>query len=149
MNEHPAGGRGATGLTLVEVLVAAAIVALGTLAVYSSIVLADAAIRANQQRLEAEGLAMDAMLTVLHTWDFPAISLATTLTFRAPAAASLLPTNTEIRVLVAPEIGVTPPCRWDLEARVKRDRIGLGGRLVSLTNDVVFRAARYAIGRLP
>jgi hypothetical protein len=140
-------GRPAAGLTLIEVVFATAIAALAAMMLYPAFMLADAMVIANQQKLEAEALAMDTTLAIFNTCDFAAVRLATNLPSVAPPAASLLPGNTEIRAMIVPNTNTVPPYKWEVEVRVKRDRYWPGGRTVSLTNDTVYRVTRYATGR--
>ena len=155
-NDHtilPAPGvtRGAAvlsgpGFALVDVIYASAIAAVAVLVLYSTIMIGYAMINANQQRLDAEALAFDKTLEIFNTYDFSGVALATNLpSVFPPAGASVLPTNSEIRVMIAPNAGT--PYKWDVEVRVKRDRFWPGGKTVALTNDVVYRVTRYAIGR--
>ena len=140
-------GRTNAGLTLVEVVIATAIAALAVSMFYASFTLANSMIMTNQQRLEAEALAMDRTMEVFNTYDFSKVLLATNLPPIAPPAASLLPGNSEIRVMIVPNTGTATPYKWDVEVRVKRNRLWPGGRTVALTNDTVYRVTRYNIGR--
>ncbi len=137
----------AAGLTLIEVIYASALAGLAVLGLYSAITMGYAMICANQQRLDAEALAFDTALEIFNTHDFSGVLLATNLPPQRPPAASILPTNSEIRVLIEPNAGTNAPHRWDVEVRVKRDRIWPGGRTIALTNDVVYRVTRYAVDR--
>ena len=134
------------GFTIIEVVYASAIAALAVLALYSTIMIGYAMICANQQRLEAEALAFDKTLEIFNTYAFTNAVLATNLPPAfPPAGASLLPSNSEIRVMITPNIGA--PYKWDVEVRIKRDRFWPGGRTVALTNDLIYRVTRYDIGR--
>ena len=133
------------GFTIIEVVYASAIAALAVLALYSTIMIGYAMIRANQQRLDADALAFDKTLEVFNTYDFPGTVLATNLPPSFPPVASVLPGNSEIRVMITPNMGV--PYKWDVEVRVRRDRFWPGGKTVVLTNDLIYRVTRYAIGR--
>jgi len=134
------------GFTIIEVVYASAIAALAVLTLYSTIMIGYAMVCANQQRLDAEALAFDKTLEIFNTYDFTNAVMATNLPpFSPPAGASLLPSNSEIRVMITPNIGA--PYKWDVEVRVKRDRFWPGGKTVALTNDVIYRVTRYAIGR--
>ena len=138
----------ASGFTIIEVVYASAIAALAVLALYSTIMIGYAMICANQQRLDAEALAFDKTLEIFNTYDFTNAVLATNLPSASPpVGASLLPSNSEIRVMITPNINTGTPCKWDVEVRVKRDRFWPGGKTVTLTNDVIYRVTRYAIGR--
>ncbi len=140
-------GGACAGLTLLEVVFAAAIAAAAAMMLYPSFRLANAMIVANQQRLEADALAMDATLEIFNTANFNGILLATNLPPAAPPAGSLLPANTEIRTLITPNTGTAVPYKWDVEVRVIRDRFWPGGIRTVLTNDIVYRVTRYDIGR--
>jgi len=137
------------GFTILEVVYASAIAALAVLALYSTIMIGYAMIRANQQRLDAEALAFDKTLEIFNTCDFAGVVLATNLPpVLPPAGASLLPGNSEIRAMITPgNNGTNAPYKWDVEVRVKRDRFWPGGRTVALTNDLIYRVTRYAVGR--
>jgi len=137
------------GFTIIEVVYASAIAALAVLALYSTIMMGYAMICANQQRLDAEALAFDKTLEIFNTYDFASVVLATNLPSASPpVGASLLPSNSEIRVMITPaNTGTNAPYKWDVEVRVKRDRFWLGGKTVALTNDLIYRVTRYAIGR--
>ncbi len=134
------------GFTLLEVVYASAIAALAVLALYSTIMIGYAMICANQQRMDAESLAFDKTLEIFNTYDFAGAVLATSLPpVSPPPGASILPGNSEIRAMITPNTGV--PYKWDVEVRVKRDHFWPGGRTVTLSNDVIYRVTRYAIGR--
>ena len=134
------------GFTIIEVVYASAIAALAVLALYSTIMIGYAMVRANQQRLDAEALAFDKTLEIFNTYDFAGTVLATNLPPDfPPAGASVLPGNSEIRVMITPNMGV--PYKWDVEVRVRRDRFWPGGKTVVLTNDLIYRVTRYAVGR--
>ncbi len=135
------------GLTLLEVVMAVAIAAVAAILIYPVFVLGNSMITANQQKLEAEGLAMDWALEVFNTFDFTRVQLATNLPPVGPPPGSLLPDNTEIRTLIVPNTGTAAPFRWDVEVRVKRDRFAPGRRPVTLTNDTVYRITRYNVER--
>jgi len=135
----------ASGFTILEVVYASAIAALAVLAFYSMIMIGYAMICANQQRLDAEALAFDKTLEIFNTYNFAGAVLATNLPPASPPAASLLPGNSEIRVMITPNTGA--PYKWDVEVRVKRDRFWPGGKTVALTNDVIYRVTRYAVNR--
>lgn len=136
------------GFTIVEVVYASAIAALAVLALYSTIMIGYAMICANQQRLDAEALAFDKTLEIFNTYNFAGVVLATNLPPASPpAGASLLPSNSEIRVMITPNTGTLIPYKWDVEVRVKRDRFWPGGKTVTLTNDLIYRVTRYDIGR--
>ncbi len=135
------------GMTLVEVVVAVAIAATAAILLYPVFIFGNSVIIANQQKLEAEGLAMDRALEVFNTFDFSGALLATNLPPIGPPPGSLLPDNTEIRTLIVPNTGTAIPFRWDVEVRVKRDRFAPGRRTVTLTNDTVYRVTRYNVGR--
>lgn len=141
-----ATGRCDAGMTLLEVVVAVAIAALAGAILYSSFGLANAMIMSNRQKLESEALAMDTIMDVFNTYNFTGAVMAVTLPPLAPPPNSLLPTNSEIRVMIIPNIGTTP-YRWDIEVRVKRDRYWPGRKMTTLTNDAVYRVTRYKIGR--
>ena len=151
LSERMVKPRGAiiySGFTIIEVVYASAIAALAVLVLYSTIMIGYAMICANQQRLEAEALAFDKTLEIFNTYAFTNAVLATNLPPASPPAASLLPTNSEIRVMITPtSIGTNAPYKWDVEVRIKRDRFWLGGKTVALTNDLIYRVTRYAIGR--
>ena len=144
--ESSATGRSDAGMTLLEVIAAVAIAALAGGILYSSFGLANAMIMSNRQKLEAEALAMDTIMEVFNTYNFTGAVMAVTLPPKATPTNSLLPTNSEIRVMITPNIGVTP-YQWDIEVRVKRDRYWPGRRMATLTNDAVYRVTRYKIGR--
>ena len=133
------------GFTILEVVYASAITGLAVLALFSMIMIGYAMICSNQQRLDAEALAFDKTLEIFNTWDFGATVLATSLPPAYPPAASLLPSNSEIRVMITPNIGT--PYKWDVEVRVKRNRFWPGGKTVALTNDLIYRVTRYAVKR--
>lgn len=133
------------GFTIIEVVYASAIAALAVLVLYSTIMIGYAMICTNQQRLDAEALAFDKTLEIFNTYDFTNTVMATNLPATFPPVASLLPSNSEIRVMITPNTGV--PYKWDVEVRVKRDRFWPGGQTVTLTNDLIYRVTRYAIGR--
>lgn len=135
------------GLTLIEVVYASALAGLAALGLYATIMMAYAMICANQQRLDAEALAFDKTLDIFNTYNFAGAVLATSLPPVYPPAASVLPGNSELRVMITPDLGVNPPCKWDVEVRVKRNRFWPGGKTVTLTNDIIYRVTRYAIGR--
>jgi|GEM_PF-3408401 len=134
-----------SGFTILEVVYASAIAALAVLALYSMIMIGYAMICANQQRLDAEALAFDKTLEIFNTYDFAGAVLATSLPPASPPSASLLPSNSEIRVMITPNTGT--PYKWDVEVRVKRDRFWPGGKTVNLTNDLIYRVTRYAVKR--
>jgi len=137
-----------SGLTILEVVYASAIAAFAVLALYSMIMIGYAMICANQQRLDAEALAFDKTLEIFNTYDFAGAVLATSLPSVSPPAASLLPSNSAIRVMITPaNTGTNAPYKWDVEVRVKRDRFWPGGKTVTLTNDVIYRVTRYNVGR--
>ena len=138
-----------SGFTIIEVVYASAIAALAVLALYSTIMIGYAMICANQQRLDAEALAFDKTLEIFNTYAFTNAVLATNLPPAfPPVGASLLPTNSEIRVMITPtSIGTNAPYKWDVEVRVKRNRFWPGGKTVTLTNDLIYQVTRYAIGR--
>lgn len=136
-----------TGLTLVEVVIASAITALTAAMIYPSFMLANSMIKANQQKLEAEALAMDTTMEIFNTFSFEDFVFATNLPPITPPIQSLLPSNTEIRVMIVPNTGTATPYKWDVEVRVKRDRLWMGGKSIALTNDTVYRVTRYNIGR--
>ena len=138
-----------SGLTILEVVYASAIAAFAVLALYSMIMIGYAMICANQQRLDAEALAFDKTLEIFNTYSFTNAVLATNLPPAfPPAGASLLPSNSEIRVMITPaNTGTNAPYKWDVEVRVKRDRFWPGGKTVTLTNDVIYRVTRYNVGR--
>jgi len=136
------------GFTILEVVYASAITALAVLALYSTIMIGYAMISANQQRMDAEALAFDKTLEIFNTYDFAGAVLATSLPPASPPAASLLPGNSEIRVMITPtNTGTNAPYKWDMEVRVKRDRFWPGGKTVTLTNDLIYRVTRYAVAR--
>lgn len=138
----------APGFTILEVVYASAIAALAVLALYSTIMIGYAMICANQQRMDAEALAFDKTLEIFNTYDFAGAVLATSLPPASPPAASLLPGNSEIRVMITPtNTGTNAPYKWDMEVRVKRDRYWPGGQTVALTNDLIYRVTRYAVAR--
>ena len=139
----------AAGFTIIEVVYASAIAALAVLALYSTIMIGYAMICANQQRLDAEALAFDKTLEIFNTYAFTNAVLATNLPPAfPPVGASLLSTNSEIRVMIIPaNTGTNAPYKWDVEVRVKRDRFWPGGKTVALTNDLIYRVTRYAIER--
>ncbi len=139
--------RNDSGLTLLEVLFATALVVAAGAMLYSVLLLSGSMIAANRQKLEAEALAMDRILEIFNTHNFTGTVLAVSLPARAPPAGSLLPPNTEIRALVIPNTGAAAPHKWDVEVRVKRDRLWLGGKKITLTNDTVYRVTRYNIER--
>lgn len=145
--EDRVSGTSCAGLSLIEVVYASAIALVASFVLYTTIMLAYSMICANQQRLEAEGLAMDKALEIFNTYDFAAISLATSLPPCVPPVATMLPSNSEIRVVIAPNTGTNAPYKWDVEVCVKRDRFWLGGKTVRLTNDLIYRVTRYDIGR--
>lgn len=140
-------GRSEAGLTLLEVVFATVIAALAAILLYPTFMLANSMVMANQQKLEAEGLAMDQALEIFNTFNFTAVTLATNLPPVAPPSSSLLSGNSEIRVMIVPNTGTAIPYKWDVEVRVKRDRFWPGGKTVTLTNDTVYRVTRYNIGR--
>jgi Tfp pilus assembly protein PilE len=142
-----ASGRPVAGLTLIEVVFAVAVAALAAMMLYPVFTLAHAMVIANRQKLEADALAMDKTMEIFNTCDFSSIRLATNLPPAVPPAASLLPANSEIRVMIVPNADTPRPYKWDVEVRVKRDRFWPGGRKVTLTNDTVYRVTRYDIGR--
>ena len=144
---HQFAGRFEAGLTLLEVVFATAIAALAAILLYPTFMLANSMIMANQQKLEAEALAMDQALVIFNTFDFTGVTLATNLPPVASSSSSLLPSNSEIRVMIIPNTGTAIPYKWDVEVRVKRDRFWPGGKTVTLTNDTVYRVTRYNIGR--
>ncbi|MDD5676672.1 MAG: hypothetical protein PHW60_01610 [Kiritimatiellae bacterium] len=138
----------ASGFTIIEVVYASAIAALAVGALYSTIMIGYAAVCANQQRLDADALAFDKALEIFNTYDFTGVVLATNLPPASPPAASLLPSNSEIRVMITPaSAGTNAPYKWDVEVRVKRNRFWPGSRMVTLTNDLIYRVTRYAIKR--
>jgi len=145
--EYLSGLRRDAGLTLLEVVVAVSIAAVAAMLLYPVFVVGNSMIIANQQKMEAEGLAMDRALEIFNTFDFSQVRSETNLPPIAPPADSLLPANTEIRTLIVPNSGAGMPLKWDIEVRVWRDRIGPGGKIVTLTNDTVYRVTRYNIGR--
>ncbi|MBU0716145.1 MAG: prepilin-type N-terminal cleavage/methylation domain-containing protein, partial [Verrucomicrobia bacterium] len=109
-----------SGFTIIEVVYASAIAALAVLALYSTIMIGYAMICANQQRLDADALAFDRTLEIFNTYNFTNAVLATNLPPASPpAGASLLPSNSEIRVMITPNLGT--PYKWDVEVRVKRN----------------------------
>ena len=130
-----------------EVVFSSAIAALAAIMLYPTFMLANSMIMANQQKLEAEALAMDKTLEIFNTCDFTNIVLATNLPPIAPPDASLLASNSEIRVMIIPNTDTPTPYKWDVEVRVKRDRFWPGGKTVTLTNDTIYRVTRYNIGR--
>ncbi len=146
-SKTPVFCRAAAGLTLIEVVVASAIAALAALMLYPAFLLANSLILANRQKLEAEALVMDQIMVVFNTFDFDAVRQPTNLPPVRTPAGGLLPTNSEIRVMIVPGLVSNIPYKWDLEARIKRDRIGAGGKTVALTNDTVYRITRYNVGR--
>ena len=135
------------GFTILEVVYASAISALAILALYATIMIGYAMILANQQRLDADALAFDKTLEVFNTYDFTNAVMATNLVPVSPPPASMLPSNSEIRVMITPNITTGTPYKWDVEVRVKRDRFWPGGKTVVLTNDLIYRVTRYAVGR--
>lgn len=130
-----------------EVVFATAIAALAAILLYPTFMLANSMIMANQQKLEAESLAMDTTMEIFNTCAFTDIVLATNLAPIAPPAASLLPSNSEIRVMIVPNTDTAMPYKWDVEVRVKRDRFWPGGKKITLTNDTVYRITRYDTDR--
>lgn len=135
------------GLTLVEVVVALAVGAVASVVAYTTILTANAMIQSNAQRLDAEAWAVDTAWDLFHTFDFERVALATNLPPRSPPAASLLSPASELRAMIVPVPGAVSPYAWDVEVRVKRARVGLGGMRAPSTHDVVYRVTRYAIGR--
>lgn len=135
------------GLTLLEVILASAIAVLAAILLYPTFVLANSMIVANQQKLEAEALAMDKAMEIFNAFNFTNIILATNLPSTPPPAASLLADNSEIRVMITPNTGAAAPFKWDVEVRVKRDRFWPAGKTVTLTNDTLYRVTRYNIRR--
>jgi prepilin-type N-terminal cleavage/methylation domain-containing protein len=140
-------GRTDAGLTLIEVIFAIAVSAVAVVVLYTSFILAEAKILANQQKLEAEALAMDKTLEIFNTYNFTGAVLSVSLPPQPVPTASLLPSNSEIRAMITPNIGSVTPYKWDVEALVKRDRFWVGGKTVTLTDDTVYRVTRYNIGR--
>ncbi len=145
--QHRAYLRADAGLTLLEVVVAMAIAALASIMIFPAFRLANSMILANQQKLEAEALAMDTAMKIFNTYNFTSVVFAAALPPIAPPPASLLSSNTEIRVMIVPDTGTAIPHKWDIEVRVKRDRPWMGGGTAVLTNDIIYRVTRYNIGR--
>lgn len=138
----------AEGFTLVEVVIAAAVAGLAAMILYGSIQLGYFMIVSAQQRLDAQALAVDKAWEVFNSYDFGAVTMATSLPPIAIDANSALPTNSEIWVAIFPNVSTSAPYKWDVEVRVKRTRNWLGGRNAVLTNDVRFLITRYAVGRI-
>lgn len=132
-------------LTVIEVVVAAAIASAAAFAFYSAMIIGYAIVCSTQHRLEAEALAFDKTLEIFNTFDFARATVATSLPPAFPPPASLLPSNTEIRTMIIPDS--PSPVKWDIQVLVKRDRLWPGGKTFTLTNDVVYRVTRYAVGR--
>ena len=139
--------RAGAGLTLMAVVIAMAIAALASIMIYPAFRLGNSMILANQQKLEAEALAFDTAMEVFNTHNFTSVVFAATLPPIAPPAASLLPSNSEIRVIIVPNTGTVVPYKWDVEVRVVRERPWMGAKTVLLTNDSVYRVTRYNTGR--
>jgi len=140
-----AGERPEAALTVIEVALASAIAAVAALAFYSAMAIGYAMVCSTQQRLEAEALAFYKTLEIFNTFDFAQTTMATSLPPASPPPASLLPPNTEIRAMIVPD--GPAPVKWDIQVLVKRDRLWPGGKTFTLTNDVVYRLTRYAVGR--
>lgn len=142
----PADGRKPCGFTVVEAIVASAVLALALAALYGSMAAGRGMGFNARQRLEAEALAFDKALEVFNTTDFSGIGVATNLAVQAIPSSSTLAATSEIRVGIFPNTGTPAPFRWDIEVRVKRGRVA-GGPPVWPGNDVVMTVTRYAVDR--
>ncbi|MBA4387088.1 MAG: hypothetical protein C0404_03845 [Verrucomicrobia bacterium] len=134
------------GFTLIEAMVASAVLALALGALYGVIAAGRGMSFNAQQRLDAEALAFDKALEVFNTTDFESIRVATNLAPQAVPASSVLAANSQIRVGIFPNTGTPSPFKWDIEVRIKRGRV-TGGPPTTPENDVVMTVTRYAIDR--
>ena len=134
------------GFTLVEAMVASAVLAIAMAALYA-VMPTERGISLNaRQRLDAEALAFDTALEVFNTADFDSIRIATNLVPQSVPSSSILATSSEIRVGIFPNTGTPSPFKWDIEVRVKRGLV-FGGPPASPGNDVVMTVTRYAVDR--
>lgn len=141
-----AGSPKPRGFTLVEAVVASAVLALALAALYGAMAAGRGMSFNARQRLDAEALALDKVFEVFNTTDFKSIRVATNLAVQAVPPSSILAASSEIRVGIFPNTGTPSPFKWDIEVRVKRGRV-FGGPPVTLENDVVMTVTRYAIDR--
>jgi len=134
------------GFTLVEVMVASAVLALALASLYGAMAAGRGMSFNAQQRLDAEAIAFDKLLEVFNTTDFESILTATNLASQSIPPSSILANSSEIRVGIFPNTGSPSPFKWDIEVRVKRGYV-YGGPPATTENDVVMTVTRYAVDR--
>jgi prepilin-type N-terminal cleavage/methylation domain-containing protein len=141
-----AGSPKSRGFTLIEAMVASAVLLLALAALYGAMAAGRGMSFNAQQRLDAEALAFDKALEVFNTTDFGSIRIATNLASQGVPSSSILAASSEIRVGIFPNTGTPSPFKWDIEVRVKRGRVA-GGPPATPENDVVMTVTRYAVDR--
>ncbi|NLB55409.1 MAG: DUF3237 domain-containing protein [Lentisphaerae bacterium] len=135
------------GLTLIETVLAIAIAAMAAAMLYPLIFMINATSLSNQQKLEADSLAMDRILEVFNTYNFNETLSETILDPLPPPESSLLPDDSEIRTHIRPLLAGDEPYAWEIVVSVARHRLMAGGHKTWLTNDTVYKVTRYRIER--
>ena len=140
------GRNGSSGYTLVEAIVASAVLAITLAAFYGAVSAGRTMLFNANQRLDAESLAFDRLLEVFNTASFTNILVATNLPAQGVPSTSVLPASSEIRAGIFPNIDTALPYKWDVEVSVKIGPV-YGRPAAGPENDVVMRATRYAVNR--
>ena len=134
------------GFTLIEAMVASAVLTLALASLYGAMAAGHGMSFNAQQRLDAEALAFDKVMEVFNTTDFASILIATNLASQAVPSSSILAADSEIRVGIFPNTGSPSPFKWDIEVRVKRGYVS-GGPPATPENDVIMTVTRYTVDR--